>query len=130
MASPTFAEAWCAKHGIAPADFAAAVLPRVLHLPARLVMPLCRFFNANHFAADMDLVRAAGALRRVRDLADEITDFTHHPANTGFLRRVLRLRVSTHRLRALMRATLPPHGDGGSRPPTGSAAPFETPPTA
>lgn len=63
--------------------------------------------NKNHFAADLDLVRAAGRLRRLRDLADEIADFNHHPANVGFWRTQLKLRLSTTRLRALMRATLP-----------------------
>jgi hypothetical protein len=122
MADPTFAEAWCAKHGTAPEAFATTVLPRALHAHARLVAPVIRFFDHNHFAADLDLVRAAGGLRRVRDLADEITDFNHHPANTGFWRQTMNVRISTHRLRHLMRATLPHHAaKDGSRPPVPGA---------
>ena len=40
-------------------------------------------------------------------LADEIEDYNRRPANCGFWRVALRVRVSTHRLRALMHATLP-----------------------
>ena len=116
MADPTFTEAYCAKHGTPPADFAQAVLRRTLYPHARLLLPLCRFYNANHLAADMDLVRAAGELRRVRDLGDELSDFNHHPANVGFWHRQMKVRISTQRLRALMRETLPLTAD--SRPPT------------
>ncbi len=107
MADPTFAESYCVKHGLAPASFAEDALRHALYPHARLFLPLCRIFSSNHFAADLDLVRAAGVLRRVRDLGDEITDFNHHPANCGFWRVQLRLRISTQRLRTLMRATLP-----------------------
>jgi hypothetical protein len=108
MSTLTFAEAYCLHHKI-PADrFATVVLARSLYPHARLLAPLLREMNSDHFAADLDLVRGAGLLRRVRDFSNEAAEFAYHPANRGDLRRLLRLRISTQRLRHLMQETL--HG--------------------
>ena len=106
MSGVSFIEAFCVRHRLPPERFEQAVLRRTLYAHARLLAPLCRFFDRNYLAADVDLVRAAGTLYGARDLTGEIADFTHHPANCGFMREVLRVRISTKRLRTLMRATL------------------------
>ncbi len=106
MARLTFAELYCTRHGFAPEIFAPAVLRRALYPHTRFFAALIRHFDSDYFAADLDLVRAAGRLRHLRDFASDAEDFAHHPANRGTLRRTFRLRVSVRRLRSLLRATL------------------------
>ena len=119
MSTTTFAEAYCLRHNIPTEDFAKVVLARTLYPHARLLAPLLRELNPDHFAADLDLVRGAGQLRRVRDFSNEAAEFAYHPANRGDSRRLLRLRISTQRLRQLMQETL--HGTT-NRPPAKSSS--------
>jgi hypothetical protein len=116
MPESTFAEIYCQRHNLLATDFENEVLLRTLYPHARLLAPLCQGLDSNHFASDIDLIRAVGRLRRLRDFADEAKDFAHHPANRGFWHTQLRVRVSTKRLRLLVKATLP-RGEGGSRAP-------------
>jgi len=116
MPAATFAEIYCERHQLPPEDFEKTVLHETLYPHARLFAPMCRTFNPQHFAADFDLIRAVGRLQRLRDFTDEAKDFAHHPANTGFWHSLMRVRVSTKRLRLLVKATLP-RGEAGSRPP-------------
>ena len=119
MVASTFKELFCAGQKIEPEAYAAAVFARTLYPHARPWVPLFRTLNSNYFAADMDLIRATGTLRRCRDFPDEVLDFNHHPANQGFYRQTLRIRVSAKRLKALLRETLPrgEKGDDGSNSP-------------
>lgn len=75
------------------------------------LLPILRH---NHFAADFDLIYGVERLRRLREYAAEVERFNEHPANRGWLRRSMQMRVSTTRLRALIRETLP-HLSGGGR---------------
>ncbi len=56
-----------------------------------------------HFAADYDFINNIGQLTRYRDFDLYMQGFSRHPQNCGFLRRGLRLRVSSHRLRFIIR---------------------------
>ncbi|WP_052361172.1 hypothetical protein [Geminisphaera colitermitum] len=129
----TFAEAYCSQHQIPLEKFAQSVLKESLHPMARVLYPLIRVLSSNYFQADLDLVRATGRLRRTRDYAMEVSEFVHHPANSGFLRASLDLRISTGRLRQLLRRTLraePPSSDEESsreeqeKDPNKTALPF------
>jgi hypothetical protein len=120
MTASTFAEIYCAHHKVPPVDFEITVLLRTLPPHARLLAPLCQLFNRNHFVADIDLIRAVGRLHRLRYFSDEVADFKHHPANCGFWHNQMRVRVSTKRLRQLLKATLP-RGEEGSHPPMAAA---------
>jgi hypothetical protein len=115
MTASSFAEIYCARHQVPPADFEIAVLLRVLPPHARLLAPLCQLFNRHHFAADIDLIRAVGRLNRLRHFSDEASEFKHHPANCGFWHNSMRVRVSTKRLRQLCKTTLP-RGEEGRSP--------------
>ena len=55
-----------------------------------------------HFTADYDFIEAVGWLREQRDYQATVREFTAHPANRGFLRRWLRLRVSVRRVSELV----------------------------
>lgn len=106
MSASTFSELYCEKNGVSPEEFARSVLARTLYRRARPVAGILRFFSPNYFVADFDLIHGVAHLRRTRDFSVEAARFNEHPANRGFLRRWLRLRVSTHRLRYLIKETL------------------------
>jgi hypothetical protein len=102
---PTFAEAFCRRHALAPGEFEAAVLRGALYPMARVLRPLLAL-DRDYFAPDRDFVRGVGRLRTAADFMPEAEDFAQHPENRGLLRRRLRLRVSARRLHRLVEATL------------------------
>jgi hypothetical protein len=106
MSTPTFAESFCAQHRISPEQFAQAVFKEALYRRARVFAPVLHFFSHDYFAADFDLIYGVEHLRRVRDFTAEAERFNEHPGNRGWLRRRLCLRVSTKRLKTLIRETL------------------------
>ena len=61
---------------------------------------------ADYFEADYSIIHSTGRLYRVRDFAQEVTDYNFHPANRGLLRRLFRIRLSTTKLRRLLKDTL------------------------
>lgn len=128
MSSPTFAESFCAQNQIHPEQFAREVFKRSLYRRARWVSWLLPLIWRGYFAADFDLIYGVERLRRVRAFAVEADRFNDHPANRGFLRRTLGLRVSTCRLRALVREALPRSEECAapvSATRTGTIVPFE-----
>jgi hypothetical protein len=70
------------------------------------LVTLITLFKRYHFAADYDFVNSIGQLTRYRDFDLYLEGFSRHPKHYGFLRRVLRLRVSSHRLRVIVRETM------------------------
>jgi hypothetical protein len=102
----TFAELYCDRHAKAAEHFERAVLRRCLHLPARPLVPALRVIHPDFFAPDLELIRSVGRLRRDSDFSLEVQGFRDHPGNQHWLRRHLRLRISTRRLRRLLRDTL------------------------
>lgn len=128
MSNPTFAECYCVKHNIPPEEFARTIFNRALYRRALLVKWLLPLLHHGYFSADYDLIYGVERLRRMRDFATEAERFNEHPANRGFLRRTLCLRVSTNRLRALIRETLPRSAGSthiGQSAKTESATPFQ-----
>ena len=112
---PTFAEKFCAQRHIAPEKFEAAVLRLALHAPARVLRPFLALFP-DYFSADRDFVSGVGRISQVNDFDLEAQDFAHHPSNHGVLRQGLRLRVSTRKLRRLVRSTMINGATNGSKP--------------
>jgi hypothetical protein len=107
MKNTTFAECFCAKNNIPPEKYTRAVFNRVLYKRTHLVKWLLRIVDPNYFAADFDLILGVEQASRMSDFVSEAERFNDHPANHGLLRRTFCLRVSTSRLKALMRETLP-----------------------
>lgn len=102
MISPTmktFRELYCERRGLDPSQFGKEVLRRSLYPHARLVGWLLCCLDRNYFAADRDFIGGAGGLSCRRDFRSEMSEYFYHPGNRGFLRRVLRLRVSAGLLR-------------------------------
>ncbi|MFH1497481.1 MAG: hypothetical protein ABII82_06610 [Verrucomicrobiota bacterium] len=109
MSEKNFQARYCREHDLPPELYEKVVLRQSLYPHARWLAPLIRLLNPDHFAADLDFVRNVATLTRLRDYNVEVQEFVHHPANDGPLRRTFNLRVSTKRLRRLVKATL--HGD-------------------
>ena len=128
MNNQTFTEFFCVKHKISHDDFVREVFNRSLYPHARLLKWLLIFYDPYYFDPDHELIASAGAIGRVRDFVNEAYQFNIHPANCGWLRRKLRLRVSTQRLRAIIRETLGYHtAHVGSVGENFTAVPFKRP---
>jgi len=129
MKNATFAECFCAKNNIPLEKYANAVFNRALYKRTHLVRWFLRVVDPHYFAADFDLILGVEQACRMSDLVSEAERFNNHPANHGWLRRTFCLRVSTNRLKALMRETLPEKSrQTRSRRPVreqASATPFE-----
>jgi hypothetical protein len=111
----TFAELFCRQHRLPPQRFNQAMLRCCLYPRARFIQPLLAIIWPGHFKADYELISRVGRLTELGALDHEIGEFHDHPANRGFLRRTLRLRISTKRLRrnfcSLMRRPASPTAD-------------------
>ncbi|MFA6287730.1 MAG: hypothetical protein WC661_10135 [Opitutaceae bacterium] len=123
MPPRTFADYFCAQHQIPLDQYESEVFKRVLYRRARFLVWLLTILNRNHFTADHDLIKAVAHLTRLRAFAVEAERFRDHPYNRGILRWTLCMRISTTRLRTLIKMTFLAAGvlpetapDGGSRP--------------
>lgn len=96
----TFRELYCEHHGVACESFERVLLWRCLHWQARPFYWLL-WVNRDYYAADLEFIRGVGGLRSRRDYRNEAAEFHSHPGNRGFLRTVLRMRVSSKRLQAV-----------------------------
>jgi hypothetical protein len=103
----TFRERYCVACGCRPDRFVAQLFWRALHPHARVLVPLISFLQPEYFAPDRELLARVAAARTLRELNEEIRDFTLDSRNRGWWRRRAHVRLSTHRLRALARAHLP-----------------------
>ncbi|MBC8009432.1 MAG: hypothetical protein H7067_04975 [Burkholderiales bacterium] len=108
MHNKTFAELYCESRGLKPQQYMEAVLKETLYPQARLIKRLLPWYASRHFASDVEFVNSVGLLRRFRDFTFESEEFAHHPENSGFWRVTANLRVSTRRMRRLVRRTLHP----------------------
>jgi hypothetical protein len=124
MHEKTFAELYCEQRGLRPEAYDAAVLRETLYPHARLLAPFLKLIWSRHFSADIEFVRSVAILRRYREFFNETEEYAHHPENRGFWRMVANVRISSRRMRRLVRATL--HADSlqGEEPETHSAVPF------
>jgi hypothetical protein len=96
----TFRELYCERYGVAFDKFERHLVWRALHWQARPFFWL-RGLNADYYSADFEFVRGVGELRSRREFRNEAAEFHYHPANRGFFRTILRMRVSSHRLQTL-----------------------------
>lgn len=119
--APTFADCFCAKHRIPREKYARAVFNRTLYWRAQPFRWLLTMMHPNYFVPDFDLIYGVENLRNLRDFVVEAERFNQHPANRGWVRRTICMRVSTGRLKRLIRETLPPRTKR-SASPTASAA--------
>lgn len=125
MNDQTFSVLYCEKHGITQEQFAKSLLVKTLYPHARFLRLFIRLARPRHFASDIEFVQNVAPLRRYREFFVEADAFSYHPENRGFLRAVLNLRVSSRRMRRIVRETLHPEADLAERPEDASQVPFQ-----
>ena len=124
----SFSECYCERFKVTPEQVTQEVFRRSLHPHARWLVGLLIFYDAFHFAADYELILSVGSIRRMRDFPVEAVRFNLHPVNHGFRRRKWLLRVSTKRLRSIVRETLEHQKIQAARSGRDfSAVPFKSP---
>jgi hypothetical protein len=103
----TFEERFCSHYHLPPERYRSAMFRRCLYRRTLIVYPLFWLFRKGYFDADLQLISNVGLLRRREDLNAEIDAFRMHCDNMDFPRRVLRLRISTQRVRYVVKALIP-----------------------
>lgn len=109
LTSSDFRQVYCTQNAITEAEYAEHLLHRVLPPHARIFRAISLFTlqNRNHFRADFDFINDVGCLRNYRDYNQSVDEFVVHPWNKRtLLRGLLRLRVSTSRVRQIVREQL------------------------
>jgi hypothetical protein len=96
----TFRELYCENRQISHAQYERDLVMRCLHWQARPFYWLLGL-NRAYTSPDLEFVRCVGELHNRRQFRDEAAGFIYHPGNGGFLRKVLRLRVSTRRMQEI-----------------------------
>ena len=105
VAVKTFEEQFCIKHGVAPEQYVEAMLKLSLYPLARWLRPVLAMDSA-FCAADRNFIIGVGRISRFDDFDAEVRDYLIDPENSGFLRRVLKLRVSVTRMLPVVRSVL------------------------
>jgi hypothetical protein len=120
--SATLAELYCKRTGCPPEKFSRRIFWRTLHWHA---LPLAPFLMVGgYFEADRSLIKACGGASRMREIRDEIREFSYHPQNSNWLHRRAKLRISTQRLGRLAETLLAANRPiAGGRLAGGSAHP-------
>lgn len=102
-AGRTLQERICAARRWRAEELGQRLFWHCLHRRAVLLAPVVRLFDAEYFAPDRELLARAAGTRSLRQLREEIRDFTTDPRNERWLRQHGRVRVSTRRLQRLAR---------------------------
>lgn len=102
ISNATFAARYCVHQGIEFEQFNAEVLRETLYPLAKQLRTFLGLSSA-YFAPDREFVDAVGRVSTIKELDAVVADFTDSRSNDGFVRGVLRLRVSARRLRRLAR---------------------------
>lgn len=105
MSQIRFQQLYCDQHQLSPEQFSKHLRNRALYPHARILTPVLTLFNSDYLAADNDFVEDVAQLCRYNDFFGSSFQYIHHPVNRGFLRRRCRLRISTERMRQIVRKT-------------------------
>lgn len=103
----TFLDSYCAHTHCPATDFSRKVFWQTLPPHAVVVAFLLGGFRARRFALDRDFIAAAGNVRSIDQLREEIRDYFLDGGNRGWLRQYAKVRISARRLKLLARVYLP-----------------------
>jgi hypothetical protein len=123
--SSDFRQIYCSRNGINEADYAEHLLQKALppHARAFRLFSIVTFQNKNHFRSDFDFINNVGCLRHYSDYSQSVDEFHVHPWNQRtLLRGLLRLRVSTNRVRQIVREQLKTKARAEAQPVEHSSA--------
>ena len=102
-AERSYAERYCSLHGIPAEHFVDHLFKRSLHAPLRWIWPVIGWLAKSKFEIDRQTISTIGRFRSRREMSGELTEFSYHPRNRDFSRRVAGQRISTHRIRRALR---------------------------
>ena len=100
-----FAELYCEQQGIPLSAYSRHIFHRALYPHGRPLTWLLNPDKSNYFEADRVFVQDVARLTRYEDFLDAGMYYNQHRTTSRFLRRVLRLRISTGRMHKLVRQT-------------------------
>ncbi len=103
MKSVRFIDLYCQQQGIDAAEFGAHIFERALYPQARPLTEVLGLVRRDYFQADRFFIDDVARLQRYEDFHAIGVEFSQHHSNGWFLRRVLHLRVSTERMRRIVR---------------------------
>ena len=103
----TLSEHFAALHPARPAEVARRLFWACLHRRGLVLVPILAVACRDFFAADRALLERVARVRTVEELEEEIHDFRTDARNQTWWRKVGRVRVSTRRLRRVVRPYLP-----------------------
>jgi len=124
MKPRTFAEIYCEREGLRPAEWPAVLFQRTLYPHARLLARMVRRLDHRYFLADYEFVEDVGHLRSLDEFTPALDSYVEHPDNRGLLRRKLRIRVSARRMLGAVRTVFAAGGHVAS-PKGNSFEPFD-----
>jgi len=102
-----FQSRYCKVHGVMPENYANEVLKRAFYPHARWALFFLRELSPYFLQADYDFIFDVGRITRFRHFEPAVEAYFDHPMNKNNpLRRRLLLRISTARLRRLVREVL------------------------
>jgi hypothetical protein len=102
----TFAERFCRHHRIPPERYRFAMFCRCMYWRALILSPVLWLLRKEHFGADFELISNVGFICKREELDVEIDAYAMHVDNRNFSRRVLRLRISTKRVRHVVKSLM------------------------
>jgi hypothetical protein len=95
----TFSEAYALSSGVSEARFARRMFWLCLHRRAMFWVPFLAAVFPGYFQPEAQLLAQVGRARSLSAIDEEIRIFRHHDTNQNWLRRRLKFRLSTRRLR-------------------------------
>jgi len=106
-----FRELYCEHHGLNIEQYPEHILRQSLYPHARGLAHVLRFvlilFYPHYFRADFEFLHDIGCMKHYRDFNQSARIYNFHPSNhRNVLRRFLKLRLSTKRIRRLVRCQL------------------------
>jgi hypothetical protein len=122
-------ERYCSQHHCDHWGFQRAVFWKCLYPHAVPIAFLLGGPRSSFFARDFEFIGFAGRSESPAALREEITEFRGVPENTHWLRRFLRIRISTTRFARLAQVYFKADTSGGAPPLSdGSRPPLPVPP--
>jgi hypothetical protein len=103
----SFLMIYCRAQGVFPADFPTEVLLKTLYPHARPLFGLLTQLNPDFFRPDYEFIEDVSCMQNHRDLSHAVENYVTNPANKGFIRRRLRLRISVRRMLRLVHGVFP-----------------------
>lgn len=99
-------QSFCESHGCEPRQFQRRLFHEALYPHARVIAPFLGGFDSAYFAADRELIAAAGQALTLHQLREEVRYYRSSAELRRWPRGVARLRISTQQLIRIVRPHL------------------------